>query len=47
MELLNTPLKNTYIVKGKDALVFKKDSNWIFIEYYENEQKMKNLNIKF
>lgn len=44
MVLLSTSLQDVYIVKGQDAIVFKKDGKW----YHSKDSKSsKALNIKF
>lgn len=47
MVLLTTPTKDVYMVKGKNAIVFKKDNQWIFSENDGTTTSEKVLNIKF
>ena len=47
MILLNTAAPNVYTVKGKDAIVFEKDGQWIYSENNGTAKTEKILNIKF
>ena len=47
MILLKTAADNVFTVKGKDAIVFKKDDKWIYSEHSDNGEIKKVLNIKF
>ncbi len=44
MLLIASPLNNVFIVKDKNAIVFKKDGNWFYSEDSKSAQK---LNLKF
>jgi len=46
-KIMKSSLDNTFFVEGLQAILVKKDSNWV-LEYYEgNVLKKKTLNIKF
>jgi len=47
MILLTTPKQDTFIVKGKDAIVYKKDSFWYISQNDGKNYNTKLLNIKF
>ncbi|RCT55878.1 hypothetical protein [Winogradskyella sp. KYW1333] len=47
MVLLKTGLDDVFNVKGNDAIIFKKDGDWMYSENKENGVKLKPLNIKF
>lgn len=47
MILLDTGVTDTYIVKGKDAVVYKKDGSWVYAENSGDNLKLKVINIKF
>ncbi|MDO1499787.1 hypothetical protein Q2T40_06560 [Winogradskyella maritima] len=47
MILLKTAAPDVYSVKGKDAIVFKEDGNWVYSENTGTSKIKKNLNIKF
>ncbi|RKE90968.1 hypothetical protein [Ichthyenterobacterium magnum] len=47
MILLNSGVPNTFIVKGKDAIVYKKGTLWIYSENTGSNLKSETLNIKF
>ena len=47
MVLLNSGVPNTFIVKGKDAIVYKKGTLWIYSENTGSNLKSERLNIKF
>jgi hypothetical protein len=47
MILLKTAADNVFTVKGKDAIVFKKDDKWIYSEHSDKGEIKKVLNIKF
>ena len=47
MILLETGIENTFIVKGKDSVVTKKDGNWVIIENDGQTIESKILTIKF
>lgn len=47
MVLLNTAAENVFTVKGKEAIVFKKDGQWIYSENAGTTKTKKILNIKF
>lgn len=47
MILLNTAAKDVYSVKGKDAIVFKRDGQWIYSENTGTSKIEKVLQIKF
>ncbi len=47
MVLLNTGLENVFTVKGKDAIVYKKDGSWVYSQNGDNGEKLQLLNIKF
>ncbi len=47
MFLITSGLKDTYIVKGKDAMVYKKDGVWMYEEHDGQETKVKKINLKF
>ncbi len=47
MTLLNTAAKNVFIVKGKDAIVFKENDKWKYSENDGTSSALKELNIKF
>jgi hypothetical protein len=45
MILVHTALKDVFVVKDKNAIVFKKDGKWFYSKNNEEESKM--LNLKF
>jgi hypothetical protein len=46
-KIKNTSMENVFLVEGKNATLYKKDSQWV-MEYYENDiLKQDVLNIKF
>lgn len=46
-ELLNTNVKDVYIIKNKNGILYKNNNNWI-AEYYENNVKITTqYNVKF
>jgi len=47
MILLTTPKQDTFIVKGKDAIVYKKDGFWYISQNDGKNYNTKLLNIKF
>jgi hypothetical protein len=47
MELIRTAQKNTFSVKGKDAIVFKEEGFWYYSEIVEGRTVKTLLNIKF
>ncbi|WP_400080944.1 hypothetical protein [Winogradskyella sp. R77965] len=47
MILLNTTAKDVFIVKDKDAIVYKEDDLWIYYEHNDNKKIRKELHIKF
>jgi hypothetical protein len=47
MVLLSTAAEDVFIVKGKDAIVFKENGNWIYSENNGTSTVLKELNIKF
>lgn len=47
MVLLKTGLENVFTVKGKDAIVYKKDGRWVYSQNGDNGEKLELLNIKF
>ncbi len=47
MILLTTADKNTFIVKGKNAIVTKSDGKWLYSENDGTSKVQKVLNIKF
>ncbi len=47
MVLLNTAVKNVFIVKGKDAIVFKENDKWMYSENNGTSTALKELNIEF
>jgi hypothetical protein len=47
MVLLSTALEDVFIVKGRDAIVYKKNNNWMYSENGDSGQKLESLNIKF
>ncbi len=47
MILLKSSAKEVFIVKDKNATVFKKDGQWIYSENDEKTTTEKVLNIKF
>ena len=47
MVLLNTGIKNTFIVKNKDALVYQKNNDWILVTNNGEMIETKVMNIKF
>lgn len=47
MILLNSSAKDVFIVKDKNAIVFKKDDKWIYSENDGTSRSEKELNIKF
>lgn len=47
MVLLNSGVSNVYIVKGKDAIVFKEDDFWYYSENNGMLKERKQLKIKF
>jgi len=45
--LQKSSIKDVYILKNKNGIIYKKDQKWI-VEYYENDKLLqKELNIKF
>ena len=46
MTLLKTAAPNVYTVKGKDAIVFKQDGNWVYSENTGSSKVEKVLKIK-
>lgn len=47
MILLNTGAQNTFLVKDKDAIVYKKGNTWIYESYETDKLETKTLNLKF
>jgi len=47
MILLNTNMQDTFLVKGKDAMVYKKGDTWIYESYDGDSLQSKTLNLKF
>jgi hypothetical protein len=47
MILLETGKSNVYIVKGKNAMVYKEDGFWYLSENEGDKVSVKPLNIKF
>ncbi|MEH6536446.1 MAG: hypothetical protein V7719_08650 [Psychroserpens sp.] len=47
MILLDSGTPNMFIVKGKDAVVYKKDGSWIYAENSGKNLKLSVLNLKF
>ncbi|VAV82726.1 FIG00552529: hypothetical protein [hydrothermal vent metagenome] len=47
MILLTTPLQNIFIVRGRDAIVYKEDGFWFISENKDNSTTTKTLEIKF
>ncbi|WP_460218256.1 hypothetical protein [Psychroserpens sp. MEBiC05023] len=47
MILLHTGVTDTYIVQGKDAIVYKKDSHWMYAENSGESLIVKGINLKF
>ena len=47
MVLLYTAAKDVYLVKGKSAIVFKANNQWLYSENVEGVATSKVLNIKF
>ena len=48
MVLYNTGTSNLYIVKGKDAIVYKKTENiWLYLESDDEKHTEKPILIKF
>ncbi|MCA0133614.1 hypothetical protein [Winogradskyella alexanderae] len=47
MVLLNTALDNVFLVKGGDAIVFKKEGDWILSKNGKDGVQVVSLNIKF
>lgn len=47
MILLYSGIPDTYIVKGKDAIVYKNAEGWIYAENDGDKLKVKGLNLKF
>lgn len=45
--LLTTPKQNVFIVKGRDAVVYKEDGFWFISENKDNTTTTKTLDIKF
>lgn len=45
--LLNTASENVFIVKGEDAIVFKKGNKWMYSKNDGKQMVLKELNIKF
>ncbi len=47
MTLIPSGRKDLYIVKDRNAVLYKEDGNWMYSETIDEEQKIKKLNIKF
>jgi len=47
MVLLNSGIPDMYIVKGKDAVVYKKEGSWVYAEHSGDDLKLKVINLKF
>nr|WP_321247924.1 hypothetical protein [uncultured Psychroserpens sp.] len=47
MILLNTGTPDVFIVKGKDAIVYKKNGSWIYALNSGNDLKLSDINLKF
>ena len=47
MILLSTAAENVFIVKGKNAIVFKEDGFWYYSENNGELKERKTMNIKF
>nr|WP_321237254.1 hypothetical protein [uncultured Psychroserpens sp.] len=47
MILLDSGISDMYIVKGKDAIVYKKESSWVYAENSVNGLTLKVINLKF
>ena len=47
MVLLETPKSDMFLVKGKDAMVYKENDQWILSDKSSGESKATPLNIKF
>ena len=47
MTIFDSGVKNVFIVKGKDAIVYKKDDIWIYSETNEANLVTKIMDIKF
>ncbi|TXD82291.1 hypothetical protein ESY86_14770 [Subsaximicrobium wynnwilliamsii] len=47
MILLNTGVQNTFLVKGKDAIVYKRGNTWVYESYETEKLETKTLNLKF
>ncbi|WP_411896003.1 hypothetical protein [Winogradskyella sp. A2] len=47
MVLLRTALEDVFIVKGRDAIVYKKNDNWMYSENGDSGLKLESMNIKF
>jgi len=45
--LFNSGVNDIYIVKGKDAIVYKKGGDWIYSETTETNRSTKRIDIKF
>ena len=45
--LFNTTAKNVFLVKGKDAIVYKEGDLWIYYEHNNTDKIKKELHIKF
>lgn len=47
MIIYDSGIKDVFIVKGKDAIIYKKEKNWIYSETNDHELLTKIINIKF
>lgn len=47
MVLLKTNIQDVYLVKGKDALVYKKDGKWLLSNVTDSGNEVRPLNVKF
>ena len=47
MFLITSGLKDTFIVKGKDAMVYKKDGVWMLEDHIGSETIVQEINLKF
>jgi hypothetical protein len=47
MILLETGVSNVFMVKGKDAMVYKKDGTWVYGSYSGDDLKFNVINLKF
>lgn len=45
--VLKTNLKNVFVIKGKDGVLYKSDSHWIAEYYKDGTQKVETYEVKF